>query len=147
MKLFLTKRGEYGIRLLLHLAARGADVRMTAADLAEACDVPAGNVPTIVNVLSRAGILLSSPGRGGGCSLARDPSDISMLQIIEALEGSLEISRCLLDARRCHDVDPECAMHHAWSKGRDAVIRSLAETSLEETMVRERELSRLPGIA
>lgn len=143
MRLFLTKRGEYGIRLLLHLADRPAEERMTAGELAEACEIPAGNVPTIVNVLSRSGILMCSPGRGGGCQLARDPADISMLQIIEALEGSLEISRCLLDSRRCHDRDPECAVHHAWSEGRDAAIRSLAVTTLADTLAREREIARL----
>lgn len=141
MRLTLTKRGEYGIRLLLHLADAGEDQRMTAAELAEACDIPAGNVPTIVNMLSRAGILSCSPGRSGGCSLARSPSDISALEIIEALEGPLEISHCLLDSRRCHDKDPECAVHHAWSEGRNAAIAALAKTSLAAAVEREREIA------
>lgn len=144
MRLFLTKRGEYGIRLLLHLAAHPGQ-RMTAGELAEACEVPAGNVPTIVNILARSGILMCSPGRGGGCSLAREASDISMLEIIEALEGQLEISRCLLDSRRCHDRDPECAVHKAWSSGRDAAIRALSETTLADTLEREREIEMLSG--
>ncbi len=111
---------------------------MTAAELAEACEIPAGNVPTIVNMLSRAGILSCSPGRSGGCSLARSAADISALEIIEALEGPLEISHCLLDSRRCHDKDPECAVHHAWSEGRDAAIAALATTSLADAIERER---------
>lgn len=141
MRLTLTKRGEYGIRLLLHLANEGEGRRMTAAELAEACEIPAGNVPTIVNMLSRAGILSCSPGRSGGCSLARPPADISALEIIEALEGPLEIAHCLLDSRRCHDKDPECAVHHAWSEGRNAAIAALAKTSLEDAVEREREIA------
>lgn len=140
MRLFLTKRGEYGIRLLLNLADNPGR-RLTAGELAEACDVPAGNVPTIVNILARSGILMCSPGRGGGCTLAREPETISMLEIIEALEGQLEISRCLLDSRRCHDKDPECAVHKAWSNGRDAAIRALSETTLRDTLEREREIA------
>ncbi len=140
MRLFLTKRAEYGIRLLLHFAAHPGE-RMTAGELAEACDIPAGNVPTIVNILGRAGILMCSPGRGGGCTLARDPADISTLEIIEALEGQLEISRCLLDSRRCHDRDPECAIHKVWSTGRDAAITALAETSLADVLKREEEIA------
>jgi Rrf2 family protein len=141
VKLSLTKQCEYGIRLLLHLAALPREQRMTASELAEACDVSIGNVPTIVNVLARARILTSSPGRGGGCQLAVDPADISMLQIIEVLDGPLEIPHCLLDSRRCHGRDPECAVHRAWSAGRDAAIRSLAQTTLADALRREQEVT------
>ena len=106
MRLSLTKQCEYGIRLLLHLAAQPAEQRMTAGELAEACDISAGNVPTIVNVLARSGILICSPGRGGGCELAVDPADISMLQIIEVLDGPLEVAHCLLDSRAATVVTP-----------------------------------------
>jgi Rrf2 family protein len=139
MRLTLTKRGEYGFRIMLYLAGRSRDERVTAAELAEACNIPAGNVPTIMSMLSRARILACSPGRHGGCALARDPEDISTLEIIEALEGELEISHCLLDSRRCHGRDPECAVHHAWSAGRDAAIEALARTSLADAIEREHE--------
>lgn len=140
MRLSLTKRGEYGFRMLLHLAAQEPGTRMTAAELAEVCGISAGNVPTIVNTLSRAGILHCSPGRSGGCRLARPAADISTLEIIEALEGPLEIAHCLLDASRCHDRDPECALHHAWSEGRNAAIAALARTSLAAAVEREHEI-------
>ncbi len=143
MRLTLTKRGEYGFRLMLYLAGRPPDERVTAAQLAEVCRIPAGNVPTIMSMLSRAHILACSPGRNGGCTLARDPADISTLEIIEALEGQLEISHCLLDSRRCHGVDPECAVHHAWSAGRDTAIAALARTSLADAIERGLELSAL----
>jgi len=140
VRLTLTKRGEYGIRLLKYLTRQGPDARMTAAQLAEECDIPAGNVPTVVSTLSRAGILTCSPGRYGGCGLARPAEKIFALEVIEALEGSLDIPHCLLDSRRCHDKDPECAVHDAWSKGRDAAIMSLATTSLAEVARREEEI-------
>lgn len=149
MRLFLTKRAEYGIRLLLHLAALPDRERRTARQLAEACEIPAGNVPTIMNLLSRAGILMCSPGRGGGCALAADPADVSMLQIIETLEGKLDIPHCLLDSRRCHDRDPECAVHAAWTVGRTAAIAALQAISLADTLTRDRETATLvgPGVA
>lgn len=141
MRLTLTKRGEYGVRLVLYLAGQEPDHRMTAAQLAEVCEIPAGNVPTIMSMLSRAGILVCSPGRSGGCTLARPAEDISALEIIEALEGPLEIAYCLLDSRRCHGKDPECAVHHAWSEGRNAAIAALARTSLADAVDREREIA------
>ncbi|MHB8245604.1 MAG: RrF2 family transcriptional regulator [Acidimicrobiales bacterium] len=143
MRLSLTKRSEYGIRMMLHLADRPRGERITAADLAEACEIPPGNVPTIMNMLSRSGLLLCVPGRSGGCSLARDPGEISMLEIIESLEGRLELSHCLLDSRRCNDHSPECALHAAWSHGRAAAISALERTSLSDTLEREREIAKL----
>lgn len=140
MRLTLTKRGEYGVRILLHLATKPPQTRMTAQELATECGIPLGNVPTIVNVMSRGGLLLSSPGRNGGCSLARSADRISTLEVIECLEGSFDISHCLLDSRRCHDQDPECAMHVAWKAGRDAAIGALANTSLAAVADREVEL-------
>ncbi|MCZ7525660.1 MAG: Rrf2 family transcriptional regulator [Acidimicrobiia bacterium] len=142
MRLFLTKRGEYGIRLLIHLAQQPRDRRMTAGELAEVCEIPAGNVPTIVNILSRAGILVCSPGRGGGCTLAREPSDIAMLETVVALEGPFELTRCVLDSRRCFGRDPECAVHNAWTAGRDAAIDALGRTTLADAVARQREIER-----
>lgn len=140
MRLNLTKRGEYGFRMLLHLAAQPPGHRMTASELAEVCGISAGNVPTIVNTLSRAGILHCSPGRSGGCQLARPAADISTLEIIETLEGPLEIANCLLDSTRCHGRDPQCALHDAWSEGRAAAIAALARTSLADAVHREHEI-------
>ncbi len=116
---------------------------MTAAELAQACEISPGNVPTIMNMLSRSGLLLCIPGRSGGCTLARHPEDISMLEIIESLEGRLEVSHCLLDSRRCNDHYPECALHKAWSHGRAAAISALGCTSLSDTLQREREIAKI----
>jgi len=143
MHLSLTKRSEYGIRLMLYMASLSRGERVTAADLARACEISSGNVPTIMNLLSRSGLLLCLPGRNGGCTLARNPEDISMLEIIESLEGRLEISHCLLDFRRCNDHRPECALHAAWSHGRSAAINALDHTSLSDTLRREREIAKL----
>lgn len=141
MRLTLSKRGEYGVRLVVLLSRKGADELMTAAQLADACGIPAGNVPTIVSTLARAGILASSPGRHGGCTLARPAQDISVLEVVEALEGSLDAPTCLLDSRRCHDKDPECAVHQSWSEGRRAALASLAATSLADVVRREDEIA------
>jgi len=142
MHLSLTKRSEYGIRLMVHMAGLPKDERVTASSLAEACDIPAGNVPTIMNTLSRSGLLLCISGRNGGCTLARDPEEISMLDIIASLEGRLEISHCLLDSLRCEDHVPECPLHAAWSEGRAAAVNVLKATSLSDALRREKEIAK-----
>ena len=140
VRLSLTKQGQYGVQLLIHLATLPADTRLTARELAEACGIPVGNVPTVVNRLSRGGFLDCTPGRHGGCTLARSPALISMLDIVECLEGSLDISHCLLDGHRCADKESECALHFAWSEGRKAAIASLSAPSLDAVAAREIEL-------
>jgi len=145
MRLTLTKRAEYGVRMLTELALAPPGTKVTATELARTCEVPAGNVPTVVAILSRAGILMCSPGRGGGCTLSRDPSEISMIEVIQALEGPLDEDYCLLDSRRCHDKDPECALHATWKAAKATALGALADMSLGDVAARERELSALPN--
>src|SRR5688572_13258348 len=130
MRLSLTKRGEYAVRMTLLLATMPGR-RVTAGELGAACTIPRGNVPTIVNLLSRAGVLDCSPGRGGGCILGRPPEEISVLEVIEAVEGPLG-AVCVLDAQRCGVSGQECALHHAWASGREAALSALGDLTLAE---------------
>ena len=130
MRLSLTKRGEYAVRMAIHLATIPGG-RVTAVDLGAACDIPMGNVPTIVNLLSRAGVLDCSPGRGGGCMLGRAAEEISVLEVIEAVEGPLG-AMCVLDAQRCGVPGQECALHSAWASAREGVLGTLSELTLAE---------------
>lgn len=131
MRLSLTKRCEYGIRLLIYLANQPRGTRITTAELARVCEVPAGNVPTIVNLLSRAGYLSSSPGRHGGCELAVAPEDVSMLDVAYLLEGNIELEHCLIDSRhRCSEY--KCLLCDIWVAGRAEALAALADTSLAD---------------
>lgn len=130
MRFSLTRRAEYGMRILIHLANREPGMRVTTSELSRECGVSPGNVPTIVNVLSRAGYLDCSPGRNGGCMLARDPKDVTVLEAIEALEGPVDVDFCLLDSRRCHQQDPHCALHEPWAASKAAALSALQTVTL-----------------
>lgn len=140
MRLNLARRTEYGIRILVALAERPGET-MTAAALAEECSIPHGNVPAILSTLGRADIVATSRGRAGGCTLARAPEDISIMEVVQALEGTVALARCILDSRRCHNGRPLCAVHQVWVAGRDAALDALAQTSLAETVARERKIT------
>jgi Rrf2 family iron-sulfur cluster assembly transcriptional regulator len=131
MKLSLTKRGDYGLRMLLYLAAREAGYRVTAAELAEGCTVPPGNVPTIVSELSRRHLLDCTSGPKGGCVLARKPEEISILEVFEVLEGPLVSSQCLLRAGPC-DVGRPCVVHQAWVDAQNCLTEALGAMSLAD---------------
>jgi Rrf2 family iron-sulfur cluster assembly transcriptional regulator len=131
MKLGLTKRGDYGLRMLLYLAARESGYRVTAAELADSCAIPPGNVPTIVSELSRRHLLDCTTGPKGGCVLARRPEEISILEVFEVLEGPLVNPQCLLRAGHC-DVAPPCVVHQAWADAQSCLTEALESLSLAD---------------
>lgn len=120
----------------MHLAALPANERRTSAQLAEASGVSHGNAPTLTAGLSRAGILDCTRGPGGGCTLSRDPSKITMAEVVMAIEGSLEPERCAIDEERCVDRDFPCGIHEMWSGVVRGATSGLAELSLAEALKR-----------
>jgi Rrf2 family protein len=137
MRLALTKRSGDAIRMLVHLAGLPEGTRRTSGELAEACGVSVGNVPTLVATLARGGLLSCTPGRGGGCQLARPAADITIAEVVAVLEGSLELDRCSIDERRCADREFLCGMHRTWSEAHADLIANLTDLTLAEATRRE----------
>lgn len=138
MRLTLTKRSGDATRMLVHLAGMPDGTRVTSAALAKACNVSSGNVPTLIATLSRAQLLDCTPGRGGGCRLARPAAEITVAEVVAALEGSLELDRCSIDDRRCADRPYYCGMHRTWSAAHADLIANLTKLTLAEAARRER---------
>lgn len=121
MRLGLSKRTGDAVRILMYLAGLPRGERRTSAQLAEACQVRAGNVPTLVSYLSRADLLVCVPGPGGGCALSRDPAAITIADAIVAIEGSLEPDHCAVDDLHCREREFPCGLHETFV----ALIRNL----------------------
>jgi Rrf2 family protein len=136
MRLGLTKRTGDAIRILMHLASLPPGERRTSTQLARDCDVSAGNVPTLVAALSRAGVLASTRGPGGGCALGRDPASITIAEAVMAIEGSLTPEHCAIDERRCVDRDYACGLHESWSVMVRGLTAGLSELTLAEAVER-----------
>ena len=145
MRLTLTKRSGDAIRMLIHLAGAPEGTRRTSTQLAAACGVSAGNVPTLVANMARAGLLECTPGRGGGCRLARPAAEITVAEVVAALEGSLELDRCSIDDRRCADREQHCGMHRTWSAAHADLIANLSGLTLAEAARREQVDERASG--
>lgn len=129
VRLSLSKRAVYGIRLLRALARMEPGARLTAAELSETCNVPRSFIPAIVSSLHKAGLVACSPGRTGGCVLRARPEEISLLDVISALEGELSPNHCVLDGRECMDEGP-CELHESWAPAMEAVVQSLSSTTI-----------------
>ncbi len=129
MRLAMSRSSQHGLRIVARLAAEQG--RVPAWKISELTGVPAGCVPTIVAALSRSGILFNVPGSGGGCRLARDPTEINVLEVIEAIEGSPVKETCVMD-RGLRHTDPPCALHQAWLEAEDSVVGALRSVSVED---------------
>jgi Rrf2 family protein len=91
MRLQLTRRGDYAVRAMLALAEAG-DRQLSAATIGAQMLIPASFVPQVMADLSRSGMARASLGRAGGYRLARPADQISLLEVIEAIEGPYDAS-------------------------------------------------------
>jgi len=132
MDMTLSKTGDYAVRAALALAASYDDSRyVTIAEVADRMDLPRTFTPQVLGMLARAGVASSKAGRGGGYRLARDPRGITMLEVVEAAEGSLVNERCTLRGGPCRR-DDRCVVHDTWTGAAEAFRRALSATSLAE---------------
>ena len=130
MKIVTTRRSDYGIRAAVCLAGMAAE-RVTAAEVAEEMDIPKGFLHQVLQELQRGGLVTSIAGRKGGYALSRPPDQISVLEIVEALEGPLRLGECALRGGPCRWEDV-CALHEVWTAGRAAFCEQLASYTLAD---------------
>ena len=99
-------------------------------EVAEEMSIPQRYTPEILGILQRAGIAEARAGRNGGYRLSRDPAEISLLEVIEASEGSLKSQRCVMSGGPCHWQDTVCAVHPMLEAAGNALTSSLRSQSL-----------------
>jgi Rrf2 family protein len=127
---------DYGIRALTDLAERHGQGPVRSASIASRQGIPEPFLDQLMTTLRRAGIVQSARGPQGGHQLARSPSDITMMQVVLALEGSLAPIECLE-----HPVCPKgtrCAQREVWQEVQAQVERVLGATTIGELADRER---------
>ena len=125
MRLEVTRRSDLAARALVHLGRTGG--RTKAGQLAAALETTAGFIPQVVSSLVAAGWVRSDPGPTGGYSLVTSLDDISILDVIESVEGPTDSGRCVLADRPCGATGP-CALHHPWTRARGHLLQELADT-------------------
>ena len=128
MKLQLTRRGDYAMRAMFALAEAG-DAALTASQIAERTKVPASFLPQVMADLSRAELVRGRVGRIGGYRLGRPASEISILDVIETIEGDSRRTTCVLRNAACGD-DGRCVAHESFYAAQEALRDSLNRTSL-----------------
>ena len=130
----LSKKAKYAIKALLALANQSGEEPIRIADLARAEQIPPKFLELILLGLKNQGLLRSRKGKGGGYSLARDPSEIYLGQIVRMFDGPLAPVPCASQTAyvRCADCTDEavCGVRLAMKEVRDATARILDGTSI-----------------
>jgi Rrf2 family protein len=125
----LTKRADYAIRAMLALTRANGDGPLSARRIAAEMAIPGRFLPQVMGDLSRAALVRAEPGRNGGYRLGRPAAEVSLLDVIEAVEGDSRRTSCVLRGGPC-GASGTCDVHEVFFAAQDSVIAILSTASL-----------------
>lgn len=128
----LSQTAEYALRAVLHIAEFGEERPVAVGDIAQALDVPRNYLSKTLHQLSRAGVVTSTFGPGGGFRLAESADRMTLDTIIAPFDTAAE-RHCLLGRARCRDSDP-CAAHGRWKVIADQIQQFFATTTVADLL-------------
>ena len=127
----LTRKGEYAIRGIIYLAQQPPGKVSLISEIAEATEAPQTFLAKIFQNFAKIGIVNSFRGTGGGFTLGRAASIITLREVVEAVEGPIVPNRCLIGTGTC-DRGAQCNVHPVWRKVQSQVVQILDSVTIEE---------------
>lgn len=141
----LNQATDYAFRMVLHMSILPAGAKITGSELAKAQNIPDRFLLKIMRTLTAAKIMKSYRGVDGGFSLLMNPKDITLLSVIEAVEGPTYLQKCLYDATSCsRGCHGHCSVNEAFASIQMNLINELKAVNFEDLATRERNLHKLP---
>ncbi|HEX7620887.1 MAG TPA: Rrf2 family transcriptional regulator [Anaerolineales bacterium] len=126
----ITRQADYAIRAVRYLAKQGSSQRVATSTVAREMQIPASFLAKIISQLSIAGLLHTSRGARGGVSLAREPKEISVLDVVEAIDGPILLNECVGSNKPCAFED-ECLVHPIWVEVQESLVSKLRATRFD----------------
>ena len=127
----LSRMADYGMVLMVELARSGAR-NATAVKLARTTELPQPTVSKLLKQLAAAALLTSRRGASGGYGLARDAGDISVAEIISALDGPIALTECMTHDGIVCEIEALCPTQTNWRRINDALVGALESVSLAD---------------
>jgi Rrf2 family protein len=124
----ITRQADYAVRAVLYLAEQDANGRAPTSRIAQQMRIPPSFLAKIVSQLSVAGVVQTSRGARGGVSLAREPKDITLLEVIEAIDGPITLNECVPDRSACAFGD-DCPVHDIWCDNQTKLVEQLGKAN------------------
>ncbi len=138
----LSTKIRYGLRAILQISIDGESEPIMARAIADKQGVSEAYIDQLLIPLRTNGLIRSFRGRRGGYQMAVDPRKLTVLEIVEALDGKLTIIDCL-EKENC-DRLPGCAARTVWEEANNSLRKTLASTTLEDLRQKEMENIRPP---
>ena len=127
----LSNKADYGLIAVKHLATHGADGACSATDIAEAYGISAPLLAKILQKLSKQGLVTARHGSSGGYQLARDPSLITALEVISAIDGPLFITSCITSHGECYQT-PTCTVREPLRRVNESILQVLNTVTISQ---------------
>ena len=126
----ITRQADYAVRAVSYLAQIGADRRAATSQIAKEQQIPPSFLAQIVSQLSVAGLLQTSRGARGGVTLAKAPEEISLLEVVEAIDGPILLNDCVSDSNDCEFAD-KCLVRPIWIDAQTYLVDKLRATRFD----------------
>lgn len=121
----ITRQADYALRAVMYLARMDDGDKASTKYIAEEQQIPPSFLAKIVSQLSIAGLIQTSRGAHGGISLAKPPQEISILEVVEAIDGPLLLNECTSKPQVC-SFGEECPLHHIWCDAKNELHERLS---------------------
>jgi Rrf2 family protein len=129
----INRQTDYAVRVVLALAKRGEDSRLSSAEIQQEMLIPQALMGRIVAQLARAGLINTFPGRDGGLMLPCPASQITLKDIVEAFEGPILLSECLqVKGEDDCPFQSNCPIRPKWGRVQVAMLREMASITFED---------------
>lgn len=126
----ITRQADYAVRAVLYLAQLGPEKRAATSQIAQEEQIPPSFLAKIVSQLSVAGLLQTSRGARGGVSLARSPEEISLLEVVEAIDGPITLNECVSGNGAC-TFGEKCPIRPVWCDTQTELVKRLKLTTFD----------------
>ncbi len=127
----ITRATDYAVRVTIHLATVPASTRVPGPVVARAIGAPESFVSKVLQQLVQARLATSQRGMRGGFQLARGAADMSLLEVVEAIEGPTQLNLCLPEGPNCSRKE-WCGAHPVWAEAQAALVKVLGKTSIAQ---------------
>jgi len=127
----ITRASDYAVRVMIHLAGLPLGSTVQQSVLSRATDVSGHFLSKVLQQLVRSRLIRSQRGSGGGFALAVPAAGVSLLDVVEAIEGPVRLNQCLMEGPSC-DRKSWCPAHQVWAEAQAAVVSVLGAASMED---------------
>ena len=127
----ITRQADYAVRAMLYLSKLEPTQRAATSQIAEVQKIPPSFLAKIISQLSIAGLIHTSRGARGGVLLSRPASSISLLEVVEAIDGPISLNECSLTPGIC-EFSGDCPMHKIWCETQDDLVKKLRQTTFSQ---------------